>query len=631
MNVPIFLSLNENILEKMKEQEFISFFYKKLSSGALSNTDIRKADKLFPNSPILAYYTGYYYDEKDNREEATKYFKKCLSICPNFTHPLFHMGNYYNTPRDFLDEYEEQLSGLLNKKTLNPFTGKQEYRISDQLHICEILANSSNRYTDDFERVFLRFEAKPEGDDDSKVIRGYKNLCIALSTSYLEYANQPEKAIRYLLSGFKYHHPEVTDIPLLKRVNIIKNFVLLEPTLPRTAEEIFNETVTFTVKKEPPNIKIPSFVKEITTPRDGKINVGYISPDFNKSACGLFSTVLLKYYNKQKFNVFTYYACKTEDIFTPYFKNYDTNWFDISRMTDEEAYELIHSHHLDILVDLSVFCVDSRIDLIVKKPAKIIINYIGYPNTANLTTYDYRLVDSITDPPAEEKKSNEYTEKLIRLPRCFLCYHLFENVVLPEIRSRLSPDDPITILITSRFGKFGLLIVRAWEKIFSTIPNMRLIIKSEINQDTSKVIDDNEILSKHVIYLPFVHTLEEFFEYHNLADFCLDPFPYSSTTVTCSSLLMGKPIFTTYQKTNPHRSNVTSSILKTCGEEYEQYISSSLEDYSDRIIQFCKNKNNISKLREGEYSKKIREDFIKAMEPRKWMLEYEELISHLVY
>jgi protein O-GlcNAc transferase len=283
---------------------------------------------------------------------------------------------------------------------------------------------------------------------------------------------------------------------------------------------------------------------------------------------------------------------------------------------------------LDILVDLSVFCVDSRIDLIVKKPAKIIINYIGYPNTANLTAYNYRLVDSITDPPAEEKKSNEYTEKLIRLPRCFLCYHPFENVTLPEIRSKLSHDDPITIGMTSRFGKFHPVIVHAWEKIFSAIPNMRFVIKSEINQDTSKLIDDNEILSKRVIYLPFVHTLEEFFEYHNLMDFCIDPYPYSGTTTTCSALLMGRPVFTVYKKTNPHRSNVSASILKLIGED--KFITESVEDYTNKIIEFCRNKENIHMLREGEYSNNLRKRFFEGMEPKQWMSEYEGLVSSLV-
>ena len=572
----------------MKEQNFISFFYKKLSSNTLSKTDISKAEKLFPNSHIINYYIGYFYDEKGNKEEAIKYFQKSLEICPNFTNPLFHMGKYYE-PQLFLEEYEDKLVSLLNKKTFNPFSGKMEFRLSDQLYVCDFLSNSSNRYTDEFEKIFLRFEAKPPEDDNPKIIRCFKHLCIALSTDYFEYGNLPEKSMRFLITGLKYFHPEVTDIPLLKRINIIKNYVLLEPTLPRTAEEIFNEIVIF---GEPsafyPNIQIPSFIKEITTtPRDRRINIGYLSPDFNKSAVGLFSIPLLKYYNKQKFNVFTYYSCETEDIFTPYFKNYDTNWFDISRMSDDEAYELIHSHRLDILVDLSVFCVNSRIDLIVKKPAKIIINYIGYPNVAHLSAYDYRLVDSITDPPNEVKKS-EYEEKLIRMPNCFLCYKLFENVTLPEINSKLSSDDPITILITSRFGKFSMLITRAWEKILSTIPSVRLIIKSEINQDTSKVIDDNEILSKRVVYIPFVNTLEEFFEYHNLCDFSLDVFPYSATTITCSSLLMGRPIFTLYSEKNPHRSNVTASILKNCGEEYDEYISSSLEDYSRKLSNSAK-------------------------------------------
>lgn len=53
------------------------------------------------------------------------------------------------------------------------------------------------------------------------------------------------------------------------------------------------------------------------------------------------------------------------------------------------------------------------------KPAPIQISYLGYPNTTGLSTIDYRITDIIADPLNTEQ---QYSEKLIRLSKCFLCY-----------------------------------------------------------------------------------------------------------------------------------------------------------------------------------------------------------------
>merc|ERR1712137_16871 len=53
------------------------------------------------------------------------------------------------------------------------------------------------------------------------------------------------------------------------------------------------------------------------------------------------------------------------------------------------------------------------------KAAPIQITYLGYPNTTGLSRIDYRITDAIADP---QDTKQQYTEELIRLPRCFLTY-----------------------------------------------------------------------------------------------------------------------------------------------------------------------------------------------------------------
>ena len=45
--------------------------------------------------------------------------------------------------------------------------------------------------------------------------------------------------------------------------------------------------------------------------------------------------------------------------------------------------------------------------------------WIGYPNSTGLSTVDYRITDGVADP---EDTQQSFTEQLLRLPGCFLCY-----------------------------------------------------------------------------------------------------------------------------------------------------------------------------------------------------------------
>lgn len=45
--------------------------------------------------------------------------------------------------------------------------------------------------------------------------------------------------------------------------------------------------------------------------------------------------------------------------------------------------------------------------------------WIGYPNSTGLSTVDFRITDAVADPLDTQQT---FTEQLLRLPGCFLCY-----------------------------------------------------------------------------------------------------------------------------------------------------------------------------------------------------------------
>ena len=86
-------------------------------------------------------------------------------------------------------------------------------------------------------------------------------------------------------------------------------------------------------------------------------------------------------------------------------------WNDIVGWRDEKVINKIKEDKINILVDLSGHTSGNRLTVFAKKPAPIQVTWLGYPNTTGLKSIDYRLSDSIADPPGVD--DDFYTEKLI--------------------------------------------------------------------------------------------------------------------------------------------------------------------------------------------------------------------------
>ena len=120
------------------------------------------------------------------------------------------------------------------------------------------------------------------------------------------------------------------------------------------------------------------------TESDEKINIGFVSGDFICHPVSYFIHCILQYIDYTKFNVYCY-SMKPVNL-TERFKN--CNWFFVKNKSPEELKQLISSHGIDMLFDLSTHTGDNRLDTFVLKPAPIQISYCGYPNTAGIVSMD---------------------------------------------------------------------------------------------------------------------------------------------------------------------------------------------------------------------------------------------------
>jgi predicted O-linked N-acetylglucosamine transferase (SPINDLY family) len=337
-----------------------------------------------------------------------------------------------------------------------------------------------------------------------------------------------------------------------------------------------------------------------------KINIGFVSGDFICHPVAYFIHSILKHINYDLFNVFCYSqkVVKLDDMFK------ECKWFVVKNKSNEDFKSLIQSHNIDILFDLSAHTGDNRLDTFVLKPAPIQISYCGYPNSSGIRSMDYRITDRFCD---NEKSQKYYQEKLVFMEKCFLAYTPSMGInALPELSEQpCIKNGYITFGCFNRYNKINQQVISVWERILLAVPNARFAIKTKefltpkLKKQFIDSFKDKSVLSR-IDMLPYSDTYTEHLPDYNKMDISLDTFPYSGTTTSCESLLMGVPVLTLFDNVRYyHSQNVTTSLMKNSG--LPQFVTYSQEEYIDKAVGFAKNLSSIKYLK-----KEVREGFVKG-------------------
>ena len=299
---------------------------------------------------------------------------------------------------------------------------------------------------------------------------------------------------------------------------------------------------------------------------DRRLRIGYVSADFREHSVSYFAGSLLQAHDRSAVEVICYANVQQPDAATRRLQAQADGWRNIHGLTDDAAAALVADDRIDILVDLAGHTGGNRLGIFARKPAPVQVTYIGYPNSTGLTRMDCRLVDAITDPPGDGDAL--YTERLVRLPRCFLAYQ--PPIDAPAVRPRPSAT---TGWIT--FGSFNTLpkinagTVAAWAAILNGVPGSRMLIKAPSLADAGTRTAYEAMFAGHGVAasrLELVAALKERSEHldlYNRVDIGLECFPYNGTTTTCEAMWMGAPVVTF--RGDRHAGRVGASLLQAVG------------------------------------------------------------------
>ena len=326
-----------------------------------------------------------------------------------------------------------------------------------------------------------------------------------------------------------------------------------------------------------------------------RLRIGYVSPDFYRHSVGFFFMPLLENHDRSNFEIFCYANVRNPDAVTEKVKLNCDVWRNIVAMSDESVAKQIRDDGVDILVDLSGHTSNNRLLVFARKPAPVQVTYLGYANTTGMTAIDYRLTDSLADPPGMTEML--HTEQLWRLPTCAWCYQPPADA--PEIRPREA--GPIIFGCFNAFPKLTPKMLDLWAKLMARVPDSRLVLKSSGGGDPSSQkslrgrFAAHGIAGERIEMVGWIENPKKHLDYYHQIDIALDTYPYHGTTTTCEALWMGVPVVSLMGQT--HISRVGVSLLTNAG--LPELVAASPDEYVNIAAALAGDSTRLAELRMG--------------------------------
>ena len=309
---------------------------------------------------------------------------------------------------------------------------------------------------------------------------------------------------------------------------------------------------------------------------DKKLRVGFVSPDLREHSCGYFIESIFAGLDRDKFEVVAIPRKLGKDPRATLLRRLSDSWVPLTSEIWEEVIDTLRSLQLDVAFDLAGHTSNHSIPAFIARVAPVQINWLGYPNTTGIRNMDYRIVDHFTDPVSADRSI--YTEELIRMDRCFLCYSPPPDY--PPVEDKTGRDKIV-------FGSFNSIskvnprVMQLWVQILKRVPGSTLVVKALQFGEESLIEHARQQLIKNGVdpdRLQVFGAMPNTFDHLNLyneIDIGLDPFPYNGTTTSCEAMLMGIPVVSMCGEV--HSARVGLSLMNAVG--LGELVAENPEDY----------------------------------------------------
>jgi len=325
-----------------------------------------------------------------------------------------------------------------------------------------------------------------------------------------------------------------------------------------------------------------------------RLKIGYVSSDLREHAVGFAMTDVMEQHDHKNFEIFAYYCgINRPDSTQARIQKGVDHWTDINGLSDHDAAAKIAADGIDILVDLNGYTKDARTKVFARKPAPIIVNWFGYPNSMGTPYHHYLIADDYIVPPGDEIY---YSESIVRLP----CYQPNDRkrVIAAKRPTRAEAGLPEGAFVFSSFNGMQKLTARVyqrWMTILGRVPGSVLWLltgTADTNERVRKIASDSGIAPERIIFADKMTNPDHLARYP-LADLFLDSFPYGAHTTASDALWMGVPILTFPGRS--FASRVCADLVRAAG--IGEMECATPDAYVERAVEFGKDRSKLEPIK----------------------------------
>ena len=568
----------------------------KLKKYELAEKLINQTLEKFPENPELILNNALLSFERREFEKALASCDRALEIRPDYTEAWSNRGNALKELKrldealasydralesrpDYAEAWSNRGNALLELKRLGEALSSYDKAISIKPEFAEAWYNRGN--------ALLGLKRLEEA------LSSY-DKAISIKPEYAEAWSNRGNALNdignFSLAEASYREAIRLDPEYLEaHSNLLFSLNYIEGLNP---QDVLSEAKTFGMKVS--EKAKPKFTTWISHNGLEKLRIGFVSGDLKNHPVGYFLEGLLEKLDKNQFDIFAFPTISITDDLTSRIKPFFNEWVPIYGVSDQEAASLIHQKEIDVLIDLSGHTAHNRLSVFSFKPAPVQVSWLGYFATTGLPEMDYFLGDPQMSPKNE---INHFTEKSWSLAETWLCLkppvHLASVSVLPALKNGF-----LTFGSFANLSKMNDHVVDTWASVLRRIPASKLLLKSNQLGDPGQIEEVKNRFQKFNVsterlILEGPESRESYFQAYHRVDIVLDTFPYPGGTTSVDSLWMGVPVLTL--KGNRFLSHLGETIAINSGNS--DWISSDVDDYVNKAVQFASNFNRLAQLR----------------------------------
>ena len=505
-------------------------------------------------------------DQQKLPEKAEQAYRDSIEVHPDFIQGQFNLGATL--------ERQNRIEEALNQ--WRDIVSKYEYlTLSDDDKKIYILALNSLGRVLEIERNFQESEQ-------------------FLTQSLLLNPDQPK-----VISHWVHLRQKQCEWPVYKPVMGVTKAAMIAGTsalamlsASNSPEEQLKNSQDFVEEKVDKHL--PNLVENQTPYNHQKIRIGYLSSDFRTHAVSLLTVEMYELHDRNKFEVYGFCLTPPDDsaLRARVIGAMDT-FISVGEMTDEEAARCIHSHEIDLLVDLQGLTSGVRPNILAYRPAPVQVTYLGFPGTTALPNIDYVIGDEFLIPP---ELATYFSETPLYMPHVFQVSDRKRPVGEKPTRASCElPDEAFVFCSFNNNYKITEEMFACWMRILKRVPDsvLWLLADNEWAHDNMVNAAQSHGIEKERLIFASRVTPADYLARYQVADIFLDCTPFNGGTTANDALFMGLPILTLTGKT--FASRMAGSLLHSLS--LDELITYNLEDYEEKAVELAANRPHVADLR----------------------------------